>query len=78
MITINLSREQAEIFMSTVGEFATINGVVAEISSQIENQIFPRTTDAAGLAVWKHESGLNDRLIEQWKRKHETAEEVGL
>lgn len=78
MITINLSVEQAKIFMNTVGDFATINGVIAEISNQIENQIYPRSTDAAGLAVWMHESGLNEKAIEEWKRKNETAEEAGL
>lgn len=85
MITINLSRDQADSLMRGLG-WRDIKGthcnvdlresVAAEVFRQIEHKLMPCSTAPAELAVWRHEQGFIEIEIEKWKRKHETAEEA--
>lgn len=83
MITINLSDEQAKSLLNSMGwrfvcgdvSCANIDEKVAsEIFTQLENRLMPPPTEAAEVAVWKHESGVNAKTVEYWKRKHEVME----
>lgn len=81
MIQINLSEEQAKSLLNSMG-WRWVGGkddqvnigreVAKELFTQLEQQLMPRSTSAAELAVWRHENGLNEMDVEKWKRKHET------
>ncbi|VUF55249.1 Phage protein [Escherichia phage Stevie_ev116] len=82
MITINLSEEQAKSLLDSFGwrwcddpkyhDNVTIeSNVASELFTQLEQQLMPRSTSAAELAVWRHENGLNEMDVEKWKRKNE-------
>lgn len=81
MITINLSERQARLLLVGLGyrennevtaSLKVARSVCDELFTQIEQQLMPRSTSAAELAVWRHENGLNEMDVEKWKRKHET------
>nr|DAU08355.1 MAG TPA: hypothetical protein [Caudoviricetes sp.] len=83
MITINLSDEQAKTLLEclgwrtlgdTIDLMAIEKQVAREMFIQLENEISPRSTEAASLAAWRHEAGYTEKTIEDWKRKHETME----
>lgn len=84
MITINLSDKQAKSLLDSLGwrwcddpahhDNVTIESTVAdELFKQLEQQLSPRSTAPAELAVWRHEQGLTEMDVEKWKRKNETA-----
>lgn len=83
MIQINLSEDQAKSLLDSLGcrwcddpkyhdNVAIESNVASELFTQLEQQLMPRSTSAAELAVWRHENGLNEMDVEKWKRKHET------
>ena len=85
MITINLSEKQAKSLLNSLGwrwcddpanhDNVTIESDVSdELFKQLEQQLTPRSTSAAELAVWRHESGLTEMEVERWKRKNETVD----
>ncbi|QPX76347.1 hypothetical protein ZEROTOHERO_82 [Citrobacter phage vB_CfrD_ZerotoHero] len=79
MIKINLSEEQAKSLLNSLGwrygscEYERLDvksDVAKEVFIQLEQQLMPRSTSAAELAVWRHENGLNEMDVEKWKRKN--------
>lgn len=83
MITINLSDEQAKTLLEclgwrsiaeTVDIMAIEKQVAREMFIQLENELSPRSTEAASLAAWRAEAGYTAKAVEDWKRKHETME----
>lgn len=75
MITINLSDEQAKKLTDNyVRGMPNLLDVENEIFTQLEQQLTPRPTSAAELAVWRHENGYIEKDVEQWKRKYEVME----
>lgn len=83
MITINLSDEQAKTLLEclgwrsideTVDIMAIEKQVAREMFVQLENELSPRSTEAASLAAWRAEAGYTAKAAEDWKRKHETME----
>ena len=81
MIQINLSEEQAKSLLNSLGwrygsgEYERLDvksEVAKEVFIQLEQQLMPRSTSAAELAVWRHENGLNEMDVEKWKCDHET------
>lgn len=85
MITINLSREQARLMLAGfgwregMGACSTIRlseNVAAEVFRQLEHAFEPAGHTQAETAAWFGENGRSARLVEEWKRKHETAEEA--
>lgn len=83
MITINLSDEQAKTLLEclgwrnsaeTVDLMAIEKQVAREMFIQLENELSPRSTEAANLAAWRAEAGYTAKAVEDWKRKHETME----
>ncbi|UGV22685.1 hypothetical protein FULANO1_84 [Escherichia phage vB_EcoD_Fulano1] len=77
MITINLSEQQAAQIMRHISVMG-IDGDFSEVVKQIYRQLAPASTMASEVAVWRHEAGYTQRMIEDWKRKNETAEDAGL
>lgn len=77
MITINLSEQQAAQIMRHISVMG-IDGDFSEVVKQIYRQLAPASTMASEVAVWRHEAGYTQRMIEGWKRKNETAEDAGL
>lgn len=72
MIKINLSDNQARDLLNIIGWDCKLTKELAlEIFTQLEHKLMPPSTSAAELAVWRHESGLNEMDIEKWKRKNE-------
>lgn len=72
MITINLSEKQARDLLNCVGWDSKLpEHLTLELFRQLEHKLTPVSTSAAELAVWKHESGLNEMAVEKWKRKNE-------
>lgn len=83
MITINLSREQARLMLAGfgwregMGYQSTIKlseNVAAEVFRQLERAFEPSGHSQAETAAWFGEQGRSARLVEEWKRKNETAE----
>lgn len=87
MIQINLSEEQAKELLrafcwrSIHGSQAIANikeEVAKTVFMQLEHKFLPRNFEQAEFAKWKGDNGVNDRIIESWRRQNETAEESGL
>lgn len=71
MITINLSDKDARELLNAVGWREPIPASIeTEMFIQLEQQLTPRSTGAAELAVWRHEQGLTEMDVEKWKRKN--------
>lgn len=87
MIQINLSEEQAKELLRAFG-WRSVHGsqaiagiredVAKDIFIQLENKFMPTGFNKAEFAKWKGENGINDSIIEKWRRDNETAEESGL
>lgn len=75
MIQINLSEEQAKKLLNATGWGEKIpRDVERELFRQLEHKLTPASTEAASLAVWRHEHGYTAGAIKEWKRNNETAE----
>ena len=68
MIQINLSEKQARELLEATGWGNQIpRHIEVEIFRQLEHKLMPPSTNAAELAVFKHEAGYTGQAVEGWK-----------